>query len=152
MMHKLAVQFLDQGFHRVLFDAMPMPVLVVDDDVCILEYNTAAARLLGEEKAKVVRRRGGEVLRCIHAVEAPGGCGRSPHCLDCVVRKSVQAATQGRRVTRLDARMERFTDTKRVKVGLRVGCHPFTYQGQSFCLLILEGLDDLPARNASARP
>ncbi len=141
-MRKLAVQFMDQGFHRVLFDAMPMPVFVVDDDVCILEYNAAAAQLLGEEKTKVVPRRGGEVLRCVHATEAPGGCGRSPHCLDCVVRKSVQAATEGKRVTRLAARMERFTDGKRAKISLRIGCHPFFYEGKSFCLLILEGLND----------
>jgi len=32
-MRQLAIQFLDQGFHRVLFDAMPMPVFVVDKDV-----------------------------------------------------------------------------------------------------------------------
>ena len=31
----------------MLFDAMPMPVFVVDEDVCILECNAAAARLLG---------------------------------------------------------------------------------------------------------
>ena len=32
-MDRIAVQFLDQGFHRMLFDAMPMPVFVVDEDV-----------------------------------------------------------------------------------------------------------------------
>lgn len=107
-----------------------------------LMYNSAAAQLLGEEKAKVVHRRGGDVLRCVHATETPGGCGRSPHCLDCVVRKSVQAATQGQHVTRLDARLERFTNGKRTRIKLRVGCHPFIYEGRSFCLLILEGLND----------
>lgn len=70
------------------------------------------------------------------------GCGCSPHCLDCVVRKSVRAATRGQHVTRLSASMERLSDGKRIKVNLRVGCHPFAYEGHRFSLLILEGLND----------
>ena len=72
-MRQLAVQFLDQGFHRLLFDAMPMPVFVVDKDVCIFDYNAAAARLLGKDKKLVIRRRGGEVLNCVHSMESPEG-------------------------------------------------------------------------------
>ena len=60
-MSRVPVQFLDQGFHRVLFDAMPMPVFVVDEDVCILEYNAAAARLLGKDKKLVL---GSAAARC----------------------------------------------------------------------------------------
>ncbi len=40
-MSRLAVEFLDHGLHRVLFDATPM--LVVDREVTVLEYKTAAA-------------------------------------------------------------------------------------------------------------
>ena len=71
-MNRLPVEFLEQGFHRVLFDAMPLPVFVVDDDMCIFDYNAAAAKLLGKGKRLIVRHRGGEVLNCIHAAETPG--------------------------------------------------------------------------------
>jgi PAS domain-containing protein len=141
-MNRLAIQFLDEGFHRVLFDAMPIPVFVVDSDVSILEYNAAAAQLLGSEKQTVIRRRGGEVLRCLHATEVPEGCGRSPACSDCVVRESVQAAARGERVTRKLAKMELVTGRKTTKVNLRVSCQSFTYQQRTFILLILEGLND----------
>ena len=50
-MNRLAVQFLDQGLHRVLFDAMPLPVFVVDKDVNVLECNAAAARLFKPRQA-----------------------------------------------------------------------------------------------------
>ena len=56
-MNRLPVEFLEQGFHRVLFDAMPLPIFVVDDDVCIFDYNAAAARLLGKGKRLIVRHR-----------------------------------------------------------------------------------------------
>jgi PAS domain-containing protein len=141
-MSRLAVQFLDQGFHRMLFDAMPMPVFVVDKDVCIYDYNAAAARLLGKDRKLVIRRRGGEVLNCVHAREGLRGCGSSPACCDCVVRKSVRAAARGRRVTRQWAQMELVHKGRTVKVKLRVSCQRFTYGRSSFILLMLEGLND----------
>ena len=99
-MQKVDIQFLNQGFHRVLFDAVPIPVFVVDEDIHILEYNAAAARLVGEHPQVVIRRRGGEVLHCIHARETAAGCGGALACRDCVVRQSVQTAWRGWRVSR----------------------------------------------------
>lgn len=141
-MTRLAVQFLDQGLHRAIFDAMPMPVFLVDADASILEYNAAAGQLLGPKKEAVLRRRFGDVLHCLHATESPDGCGTSPSCPDCVVRQSVQAASRGQRVVRRQARLVRRINDKRTTANLRVGCHPFTYEGHAFNLLVLEGLND----------
>jgi PAS domain-containing protein len=140
-MSRLAVEFLDQGLHRVLFDAMPMPVFVVDDDVSILECNSAAARLLGGDKKYHLNRRGGDVLQCIHAKDSPDGCGRGGACGDCMVRDAVRAAASGKRVTRRATCMELQTGSKSKKVNLRVSTLPITYQQHSYVLLILEGLD-----------
>jgi PAS domain-containing protein len=140
-MNRLPVQFLEQGFHRVLFDAMPLPVFVVDDDVCIFDYNAAAAKLLGKGKRLILRHRGGEVLNCIHAAETPGGCGCAPACRDCVVRKTVRAAARGHRVIRQRAQMELVRNRKTIPVDLQVSCQPFTYGQSSFIVLVLEGLD-----------
>jgi len=141
-MRTVAVQFLDQGFHRVLFNAIPMPVFVVDQDVGILEYNAAAAALLGRNKQKVLLKRGGEVLGCIHAHETPDGCGHSPVCCDCVVRKAVGSAFRGRAVKRKVTQMELLAKGKRGKITLRVSTQPVNYDHQKFVLLVLEGLND----------
>jgi PAS domain-containing protein len=141
-MNRVAVQFLDQGFHRMLFDAMPMPVFVVDEDVRILECNAAAARLFGPDKQTVVKRRGGEVLHCVHAMKVPEGCGRTPVCPDCPLRKAVQAASHGRCVTRQKAQMEVVAGGKTTKVDLLASCSAFTYERSKFILLVLEGLND----------
>jgi len=114
---------------------------VVDEGMCIFDYNAAAARLLGKGKRLVLRHRGGEVLDCIHAAETPEGCGRAPACRDCVVRKSVRAAARGRRVTRQLAQMELARNGKTISLKLQVSCQPFTYGRSSFILLVLEGLN-----------
>ncbi len=141
-MQSLAVQFLDQGFHRVLFNAMPMPVFVVDQDISILEYNTAAAGFIGGNKKRLLRRRGGEVLHCVHATETPLGCGHSPVCSDCIVRKAVQSAIKGRPVTRQWALMQLVSKNKTSEVKLRVTSQPVNYAQQNFVLLVLEGLNE----------
>jgi len=140
-MNRVAVQFLDQGFHRMLFDAMPMPVFVVDEDVRIMECNTAAVRLFGPDKQTIVKRRGGEVLHCVNATKTPEGCGRTPVCHDCPVRKAVQAASHGQCVTREKAQMEVVAKGKTTKVDLLISCSPFAYERAKFILLVLEGLN-----------
>jgi PAS domain-containing protein len=139
---QVSIEFLDQGFHRVLFDAMPVPVFVVDEDVRILDYNEAAARLLGPKKRTVLQRRGGEVLHCVHSTESPDGCGHAPACKDCVVRNSVKAASRGKKTVRQSVKMILVAKGKTIKVNLRVSCQPFTYGRSSFILLVLEGLGD----------
>jgi PAS domain-containing protein len=141
-MSRVEVQFLDQGLHRALFDAMPMPVFLVDQDVSILEYNSAAAKYLGQEKPAVLERRCGEVLHCIRAGETPGGCGRAPMCANCVVRQSVQSAFKGEHVNRRRANMEVLAGGKQTKLKVQVSCRPVNYEQHSFALLILEGLNE----------
>ena len=140
-MGRLDVQFLDEGLHRVLFDAMPLPVFVVDNDINILEYNAAGARLLVEGWQTRKHRRSGDVLQCLHAVESPGGCGRSAACSSCGLREAVNAAFREQPVTRQWVAMELNRQGKPAKVNLRVSCQPFSYGKSDFVLLVLEGLN-----------
>jgi len=126
----------------MLFDAMPMPVFVVDEDVTILEYNTAASKLLNKGRQERIGRRSGHVLHCVHADDVPEGCGHGPACLDCVLRQSVRAASRGQRVIRKPTPMELIVKGKPTQLDLRVTCHPFKYDHHAFILLILEGFND----------
>lgn len=143
-MSGLAIKFLDQDLHRVIFDAMPMPVFVVDEDVSILEYNSAAARLLGNNKEAILRRRGGDVLHCVNSLLSPLGCGHASDCKKCVVRKAVRCASEGGDVTREWARLELLAEGKSQSFDVRVSTKPFKYDQHSFVLLILEGLNEPP--------
>jgi PAS domain-containing protein len=77
-----------------VLDAFPSPVFLTDDDVVVLEANTAARRALGlADRAELgSRRRAGELLRCVNALESPEGCGRMPDCKKCAVREAVGLA------------------------------------------------------------
>lgn len=121
---------------------MPLPVLVVDERVNVLECNTAAARLLKKDEWTGQHRRGGDLLHCLHAMETPKGCGCASACTDCQIRKAVRAAAKGRSVNRQWAEMVLMQEGKPARVSLRISCQPFTYEKNSFVLLVLEGLNN----------
>ncbi|HUA37305.1 MAG TPA: PAS domain-containing protein [Candidatus Sulfopaludibacter sp.] len=141
-MNRVAVQFLDQGLHRVLFDAMPLPVFVVDQDVNVLECNAAAARLFKPGVQTGKQHKAGEVLHCLHTTESPKGCDGATACSDCGLRAAVRAASQGQSVTRQRVEMELIRRGRPIKVELRISCQPFTYDRSAFVLLVLEGLNE----------
>ena len=87
-------------YYRSLLDAIPMPILVVDEDVRIMDFNKAAVTMLGDPSEFVFQRRGGEVLHCIHSTDVSEGCGHGPHCSTCIMRNSVNESILGKNIHR----------------------------------------------------
>jgi len=132
-----------QGFYRAVLDAIPSPVLVVEEDVRIVSYNAAAAGLLSGDATAVLHRRAGEALRCLHSTESPDGCGRGPVCLDCVVRQSVNQALEGKGTVRRKARMEIVSHEQVTPIFLLVTATPLQYEGRDLVLVLLENIGEL---------
>jgi PAS domain-containing protein len=128
-----------------VLDAIPSPILVVDDDVQIIGFNLAASALLAQNPELIIRRRAGEVLHCLHSTEAPEGCGRAKFCKTCPVRNAVNESVRGHRVVRKRAMMELVSEGHTVELYLLVTTAPFSYKDKSLVLLILEDISELMA-------
>ena len=133
--------FEDDVFLMNIFNAIPFPTFVVDDDVRILFWNSAALNLLGEEA--VFQRRSGEVLHCIHSRETEEGCGHAPYCKTCIVRNSVNEAVHDGRVSRKKTVLDLITDEGTTEVPLLVTTSPFQFLQQSLAVLILEDIREI---------
>jgi hypothetical protein len=118
-------------------------VLIVDCDMRIHDANLAAAHLLGDEHVADVRRHCGEALRCIHAVQADGGCGTSPVCRECVCRSTAQAALGAGTVSRRKCRMTIQGNGEPEVMYFDVTASPFAYQEEQLVLLLLEDTTEL---------
>lgn len=46
-------------FYKTILNAIPSAVFVVEDDVCIVDFNSAAAKLLGKNPEVLLRKRAG---------------------------------------------------------------------------------------------
>jgi PAS domain-containing protein len=140
----MAEVFLEEnGFLRSVFDAVPAMMLVVDADVSICFWNAAASKLVGTDKKLIYKKRGGEVLGCIHAADDSGGCGRGAHCKDCVIRNAVNEAVRGGTVHRQKTRMELHNNGAVVEAHMLATAASFIFEEMSFVLLTLEDISEL---------
>lgn len=129
-------------FSRTIFDAMPIPAFIVDDDVRIRDFNAAAGLLLAPEPLLALHRRGGEALHCINS-EA-NGCGHSVPCKDCVIRNSVSKALSGGCTHRQIHRTElRSGGSKSTVIDLLITASPLPGTEPGNALLILEDVSEL---------
>ncbi len=127
----------------VVFDALPSIVFIVDDDVKIQEFNAAASALMAVERATVLKQRAGEILHCIHSRDVKEGCGRGPFCKNCIIRNSVTEAFVGNRVVRRRTRIELFRDMNKIEIYALISASPFSFQGRSLVLLVIEDISEI---------
>ncbi|MBW2641061.1 MAG: PAS domain-containing protein, partial [Deltaproteobacteria bacterium] len=88
----------NDDFLNTILDKIPFPILLMDDDVRIHEYNLAAISLFGIELGRVNRARCGDAFCCVYSM--PDGCGESEACKECVIRNSVRKSYGGSKVVR----------------------------------------------------
>jgi len=128
-------------YWRSIFDTIPVPTFIVDADVRIENFNTAAEPFLGPEPALALYQPGGEALHCINAERS--GCGQSGPCEDCVIRNSVRRAISGR-ATRRELHTARLREEGEVHaIDLLVTTSVLPYTEPPRALLLLENLTEI---------
>ncbi len=130
-------------YYRSLLDAIPMPILLVDDDLAIVDLNTAATDMMKQTKDEVLRKRGGEAMGCVHSTDVPAGCGSSPHCQNCDVRNSVRDANFGNVVQRRRAKFEFVRDGRVEYRDMLITASPLQTLGKHLVVLIFEDITEI---------
>lgn len=133
--------FTNAVFMRYALDAIPSIVLVLDEDARILYRNLAGRDLVKGEK--VYSSRLGEVMHCIHSTEAPGGCGKGPHCAGCAVRGSVNSVYAGKTVRRQRTDITVKTGGKTLAIPALISVSRFTFEDKIYALMVIEDISEL---------
>jgi len=87
---------LEEVLHRkqrnleAIFDAVPVGMLLVDENIIVRRVNDAIRQMVGREYSEIINRRVGGVLCCVNSVLDEKGCGYSPACNVCSLRKMVE--------------------------------------------------------------
>ena len=126
---------------RIIFDTIPLPAFIVDEDVRLQDFNVTAGLLLGPEPELALYSRGGDALHCILA-EA-NGCGQSEPCKDCVIRNSVKAALSGRVTHRETHTARLLSQGKTIEIDLLGTATPLPDSEVPRVLLLLEDISEL---------
>ncbi len=130
--------FDNSEFLHSVFDAVPSFLFIVDSDARIQHLNAASLSLLETDKKRVLFNRWGEALHCVHASEAPGGCGHAASCKDCAIRNAVRKVFKGQKVHRETAKMGFFSGSRMEEKYFALTAAPFRYLEEAFALIVLE--------------
>jgi PAS domain-containing protein len=134
----------DSSMLREILDAIPSFIFVVDENLRILDYNTAAKELLGLGRQQILFRSGGELLNCLHALDSQEGCcSQSGACKTCVIHEAVKEAFAGTSSVRRRVKMELLDEEKIHDFYALITTTPFTYGGLKAALLIVEDINEL---------
>lgn len=133
---------MDSEFLKNIFNTFPSPLFVVDADVRIAHYNTAASALMNIDGSDVILERSGDILGCVHA-QSSNGCGTDALCKDCVIRNAVQEALGGTKVFRSKTRIKIQSNKGEQEFHYLITTAPFYYNGEEFVLLIMEDISEL---------
>jgi diguanylate cyclase (GGDEF)-like protein len=135
--------FQNTAFLHSLFDSIPSMLFIVDDDVRVMHLNAAAKRFHGYDSLHKLLDSGGQALNCINVAHDTDACGRSEHCRECLVRRSVGKAARGGAIFREITRMALVDKRGHHDVHFMVTVSPFQHEQRSLILLILEDISEL---------
>jgi PAS domain S-box-containing protein len=88
---KKAEQVLTDNEHELnaIYENAPLIMLLVDSEHRVCKANKFAEEFAGVSPCGLFGLRGGEALRCLHALADAGGCGFGPYCESCTIRQTV---------------------------------------------------------------
>ncbi len=128
---------------RAMLDAIPSFVFLADRDVRVLDANRAAREWMGSEPGTEVRVAGGDLLRCVFALNSEGGCGTTDACPTCVVRESVTASRPGRPATSRVAHVILETPGRSEDRWFRVTAAPLALDGEDLVMVTMDDITQL---------
>ena len=140
-----------------VFECAPVAMLVIDDQTNIVWANSAVARLVGVKASSVLLGdRPGRGLRCLHEAQDARGCGYSPDCPICPLRRGLATVIAGSiPLVGEELSLDLVRSGLSCQVWLRVGMSPMLLDGRKHVILAMEDIThhkrvELQARQARA--
>jgi PAS domain S-box-containing protein len=137
---------------RLILEAVPLPVILVDEALTIRQCNPAVGALAGARAPSLTGMVVGEAIHCLRRLDAPGGCGSGPFCGTCPLRAAAVATLEDghpRRNVRVTLPYVGADGT--TEVALLVSSAAVSLSGERLALLCLEDVTALVTAERSSR-
>jgi transcriptional regulator with PAS, ATPase and Fis domain len=131
------------SFLKNLFDTMPCGVMVLDKERRVQAINNIMERTFGISLSEVMMKRGGDALKCIHALASEKGCGFSDECGQCMIRKTAIDALGGSRIEKNRTTAEFYINGIERDIDLLISAAPLDHEGERLAIIILEDITEL---------
>lgn len=130
---------------EAIFDAAPVGMLLMDDQVRARRANDAVRTLAGRDYTEIINQLPGFVLGCVHVdPDLQNGntrCGSAPECTDCVLFNTIkQSVDSGLPVHAVEIQPELIIDGKPVQPTLSLSTEPVIINGTRYAVVALHDI------------
>jgi hypothetical protein len=130
------------GLFRTLFEVLPTAVILADPDAQVIALNSAGQRLFHTSDGEAGMEHIGQVFRCVN-ITKPGDCGQTVFCQDCLIRKAIRLAVDGKEIARSKGNYHTWKNGELIRLDILVTATRLEYQGRSLAVLIVEEISNI---------
>lgn len=120
-----------------LMETMPLAMLVIDDACNVRILNATAAKLLQTTQEDAHLKKYGDVFRCANT-QYPGGCGCSPRCSKCILRRNILQVLNHGSVSRDKGRFDLMFNGKIRRQTLLITSAPLQVESNRMVIILAE--------------
>jgi signal transduction histidine kinase/CheY-like chemotaxis protein/ABC-type nitrate/sulfonate/bicarbonate transport system substrate-binding protein len=129
---------------EALFAAAPVGMLLLDEQFQIVDANALVGRLFFRKPEQILHQRAGGGLGCVHSLEHEQGCGFSPRCPDCPLRKAIREVLHGgTSVSGAEIQLSLWIAGQEPHSWFRISAQPVSFNGRKH---VVVALDDITER------
>ncbi len=133
----------ESEFLNSLFETIPAPVMVVDNEQKIRMANRALERDFAGARETIIDVCPGDALDCPRAIEQPNACGTLDECITCQLRPTIDEALAGGKVDRRRCQFEFQADGEIRELTLMISARPLDRKDGRLAIVILEDITEL---------
>jgi len=128
---------------EAIFDAVPVGMLIANQNMVITRVNNAVRRMLHIDYPEIINKEVGEVLGCINSTNNETGCGHNPACSRCLLRKTVKSVlSSGQSVHNVEIHPTLKIDNKETELWFRVSAEPVIIDDRKHMVIAVDDVTE----------
>lgn len=142
-MHLYPLTGASNNYFETLFNAVDVPVFIVDKNHRIWGANQKADEFHEDASRGVVRLLCGEAFHCFHEKNSEESCGKTEFCNDCFLQKIVAEVISTQLPYKDMVRLQILRQDAVKDIWLKVSGKPISLNDQTYAVLTLQEITEL---------
>jgi len=128
---------------EAIFDAAPIGMLLIDENVTVKRANDAIRQLVHKDFSQIINQLTGPALGCFNSAYDKAICGQTPACAKCLLRKTTKLVLDAEEsVHGLEIQPTLIVSGKEFKPWLSVSAEPVVIDGHKHAVIAINDITD----------
>lgn len=138
---------------KTIFNNAPSIMLLLNEKADVLQVNRETLKATGKSPGESARNHSGDILKCIHALKSPEGCGSGEACKTCKLQATILDTIEtGKELQKVETEFYRLDENGNQKsMSILISTSKFTSEGKGVTLVTIEDVTQLKEQERKIR-